>query len=504
MLAAILLSAALAAPTTAELQTVAALPGEPSIVAAAALTADDAPILTLENRTAFDASSARKRAVVFGTSDATASVVLGMVRWFKSDPAAAALRDRWELSALPLAAFDPADAKGVAITRWITFQAPDAVIEVDDGGAHPIGPGGVTVANWVIRLPADAAAIGGTLRAAATTPPRGIDRSPHDVIRARVAREPIAIATVLARRYPETPSISYIPSVAWTNTLKLAAITGDESLAQKVRAQIAKWMTGGEPLFGNRIQLTSVAGTMVFADLGGEAMPKALEGAKLAAARKADGIAEYGQGWTDDMFMASAILARVGKQPDHRDALDAAAQLLIDYAARLQRSDGIFIHATDGPFAWGRGNGFAALGLIEALTALPENHPRRALLLTIYRRHMTALKDQQSPDGAWREVVDEPGAYREETATAMLLTAMARGIRLGWLDQTFTPTVERAWLALAAHVADDGTVIDVCTGTGVGPTKRYYLDRAAIIGADDRGGAMALLAAMEMRELRRR
>src|SRR6185369_6212982 len=154
MLAAILLSAALAAPTTAELQAVAALPGEPSIVAAAALTKEDAPILTLESRTAFDAGSARKRAVVFGTSDATASLVLGMVRWFKSDPAAAALRDRWELSALPLAAFDPADAKGVAITRWITFQAPDAVIEVDDGGAHPIGPGGVTVANWVIRLPA--------------------------------------------------------------------------------------------------------------------------------------------------------------------------------------------------------------------------------------------------------------------------------------------------------------------------------------------------------------
>ena len=26
--------------------------------------------------------------------------------------------------------------------------------------------------------------------------------------------------------------------------------------------------------------------------------------------------------------------------------------------------------------------------------------------------------------------------------------------------------------AVAAHVSDDGTVIDVCTGTGVGPTKR--------------------------------
>jgi unsaturated rhamnogalacturonyl hydrolase len=80
----------------------------------------------------------------------------------------------------------------------------------------------------------------------------------------------------------------------------------------------------------------------------------------------------------------------------------------------------------------------------------------------------------------------------------MLMTAVARGLRLGWVDSTYAPVVEQAWRALAAHVRDDGTVVDVCTGTGVGPTKRYYLDRAALTGADDRGGAMALLAAMEM------
>jgi rhamnogalacturonyl hydrolase YesR len=60
--------------------------------------------------------------------------------------------------------------------------------------------------------------------------------------------------------------------------------------------------------------------------------------------------------------------------------------------------------------------------------------------------------------------------------------------------------VDRAWRGVAAHVAEDGTIIDVCTSTGSGPTKKYYLDRAAITGADDRGGAMALMAAVEMLE----
>jgi rhamnogalacturonyl hydrolase YesR len=86
----------------------------------------------------------------------------------------------------------------------------------------------------------------------------------------------------------------------------------------------------------------------------------------------------------------------------------------------------------------------------------------------------------------------------------MVLSAMARGIRLGWIDTSYRPIVARAWRALSAHVTEDAALVDVCTGTGAGPTTRYYLDRAAIDGPDDRGGAMALLASIEMYELGRR
>jgi rhamnogalacturonyl hydrolase YesR len=307
---------------------------------------------------------------------------------------------------------------------------------------------------------------------------------------------------VLAKRYPETPSMSYIPAVSWVNTLQLATATGDASWRAKVLEHVRPWLSEGRKLFGDRIQLTSVAGTIVFADLAATesgAVPLAEEGARLAGAEKSPGVAQYGGGWTDDMFMATTVLARTGRRPGREQDFDIATRLLIAYAARLQRADGLFNHAVDGPAAWGRGNGFAAMGLAEALTALPPNHPQRTAILMIYRRQMDAVKRQQAPDGMWREVIDEPGAYREETATAMLLSAMARGIRLGWIDGTYQPVVQRAWRALAAHVRDDGTIIDVCASTGGGPTRKYYLDRPAITGADDRGGAMALLAAMEMR-----
>jgi rhamnogalacturonyl hydrolase YesR len=81
---------------------------------------------------------------------------------------------------------------------------------------------------------------------------------------------------------------------------------------------------------------------------------------------------------------------------------------------------------------------------------------------------------------------------------------MARGVRLGWLDAaTYVPVTERAWQAVLARVAEDGTLRDVCTSTGAQATLEYYMTRPVVNGADDRGGALVLLAALEMEELRR-
>jgi hypothetical protein len=472
-----------AATLAADLQQIAKLPGEPSVVAAAGITPDEQAVLTIEDTHALDAPSATYRAVIFGTSDAAAAAVVEMVRWFKTS-APADVKQRWTITALPASHLIDERSK----SRWVTFQAPDIAIEVDDADAHPAGTGGVAEQDWVLRLPVNPEALGRNLRSA-----RPVRSAVRAQIASRVARDPIAIAKLLATKYPGTPSISYIPSIAWANTLALAPIAGDASLRTKVEQQTAPWRTEGKDLFGERIQLTSVAGTFVFGELG--AADVVAKGVEAASRVKAGDVYEYGQGWTDDMFMATVVLARGGK-------VDLASRMLVAYASRLQRPDGVFVHAPNGPVAWGRGNGFAALGLTEALTAITATDPNRAPLLDLYRRQMAAAVKLQAPDGMWNEVLDEPGSYREESATAMLMTAMSRGVRAGWLDRSFVPPIERAWRGIAAHVADDGTIVDVCTSTGSGPTKRYYLDRAAVTGADDRGGAMALMAAMEMNALR--
>ena len=522
-----------------EIEAVAGLSGEPSIVSAGGVTRDETPLITIENPSPFDLPGVEQRLVIVAGLDGNtdgALIALDAVRWFKTS-APDQERTRWAVSVLPLAnpvagalpaTFPPADGffndperpDARYVWRWVTYQAPDLVVEVHLGpdlqierspdtagslsasladAAHNPGLGAVDTMLVTARA-GDGARMMQEVLAHASSDQSAL----RTTITERVTREPLSIARVLAERYPETPRMSYIPGVAWVNTLRLAALVDDPSLRADVLDDVRHWLDGDEPPYGDSASLPTLAGTMVFSEIARTpGMPQdaaarlAADGVAMAAEESEPGRAQHGSGWSDDLFLGTIAAAEAGDP----DGLDAAVRLILAYAGRLLQPSGLYHHAEDGPVAWGRGNGFGAMGVAATLTALPEDHPDRSAVLDVYQRHMQGLRANQAPDGMLRQVVDLPGSYREASVTALTLTAMTRGIRLGWLDESYVPVVERAWRALLAHVADDGTLVDVCISTGAGPTLQYYLDRTAVNGPDDRGGAMALLAALEMHAL---
>jgi len=545
------------------IQEVAALPGEPHVYESMGVSRNDVPLRSIEARET--ANSPKRRLVIVGGldgNDRSTDAVLGAVRWFKTQ-APAALRQGWTVVALPCgnpegwAQLKPTNDSGGKpaynyppetnffsdrqnvenryVWRWLAFQAPDLVVEVRGGNrmnwsvppsyaalgvgvkAQPLlsadtlamalsrgTPSGLgTVPAFVVDA---RAADGPEVLRMALEVGAGLPRSPmRQAVVRRLGRSPLDVATVLARKYPQEPSVAYIPAVAWSSTLRLARLKNDRSLVEKVRQEVGPWLSGAKPAVNAKPDGVNLAGHIMFADLAESekdeaALKLALDAAALYAPEGADEPARFGQLWCENMFMSATLLGRAGKLSNHRAHYDLLARTLTQYSAKLQRPDGLFQHAATAPFAWGRGNGFASLGLTEALTYLPADHPKRPEILAIYRKQMTALKAVQTPEGTWREVIDHPESYREITATAMNLTSMARGIRLGWLDRSFVPVADRAWAGLSARIAEDGALADVCTGTGAGPTLRYYYERPAIFGFDDRGGGMSLLAAVEMAE----
>lgn len=523
----------------------ARLPGEPGRFEAAGVTRGEIPLWSLEN--AAPPEDRRRRVVLVGGldgDDRSVRAIWEAISWFKTE-APQAVREDWILSAvpcgnpegwrlgraengaggLPAHGYPPLDGffndamnpEARYLWRWISFQAPDMVMEVYGGSAIGLGLGKVKVtepetleraltATNISDLgltPAVRARSGfldgGELLRRTLSRQEGLLHSPaHREIIRRVRRSPLEVARLLARHYPQQASHSYIPAVAWINRLRLARALGDEGMEKKVWEEIGPWLEGKNPALPAQIGGAALAGSAVFAEIGGG------PGAELArkAAREfepvePDGLTRHGKFWCEDMFMAALLLSRTASYAGSAGQFDLLGRTLTRYVARLQQPSGLFHHAADGPWCWGRGNGFASLGLAEALTRMPADHPARAGLAEAHRRQAAALPALQTPEGSLRQVIDHPESYREITATAMNLAAMARGIRLGWLDAALRPHVLRAWQALSARVADNGRLADVCTGTGSGATLRHYYDRPAIFGMDDRGGAMSLLAAVE-------
>lgn len=202
---------------------------------------------------------------------------------------------------------------------------------------------------------------------------------------------------------------------------------------------------------------------------------------------------------SDSVFMGCAILAEAGALTGERKYFEQCLRHLRFMEKLCLRADGIYRHSPLDESAWGRGNGFPALGHALSLSFLPPDSVEHGAFLQSYRNHLKALRKHQDVTGAWHQVIDHEESYREFTSTCMITFAIVRGMRRGWLDAAdWQPVVDQAWTAIKSRIGPDGALVDVCTGTGKMKSVRDYLDRTAILGRDERGGAMALMVSTEI------
>lgn len=191
-----------------------------------------------------------------------------------------------------------------------------------------------------------------------------------------------------------------------------------------------------------------------------------------------DGITEEARYWVDDMYMITAVQTQAYRATKDKKYLDRAALAAAAYLDKLQQPNGLFFHAPDAQFYWGRGNGWFAAGMAELLTELPKNHPKRARIMQGFQTMMASLLKYQTENGLWRQLVDKPESWEETSGTGMFAFAMVTGVKKGWLDaKTYGPAARKAWLGLVRHIDAKGNLSNVCVGTNKGFTLQYYLDR---------------------------
>lgn len=199
--------------------------------------------------------------------------------------------------------------------------------------------------------------------------------------------------------------------------------------------------------------------------------------------------------WVDDMYMETILQVQAFRATGDQKYLDHAAREMVVYLDKLQQPNGLFYHAPDVPFFWGRGDGWFAAGMAELLRSLPQDHPQRGRLMDGYKKMMEALVRYQGADGMWRQLIDHPESFPETSSTGMFTFALISGVKNGWLDEeTYGPAARKGWLALVGYIDQNANVTDVCVGTGKKNDLDYYLTRPRHTG-DMHGQAPVLWCA---------
>ena len=104
-----------------------------------------------------------------------------------------------------------------------------------------------------------------------------------------------------------------------------------------------------------------------------------------------DGLSSETRFWIDDMFMITILQVQAYRATGDAKYIDRAANEMTAYLDKLQQANGLFYHAPDVSFFWGRGDGWVAVGMAELLRSLPRVIPQRARIMAAYRKMMKTL-----------------------------------------------------------------------------------------------------------------
>jgi unsaturated rhamnogalacturonyl hydrolase len=232
------------------------------------------------------------------------------------------------------------------------------------------------------------------------------------------------------------------------------------------------------------------------------------------------------QMWLDGLYMGEPFYAEYAKT-FHEDTAfnDIARQFILMEKNSIDKKTGLMYHGYDesrqqkwadkttghSPNFWARAMGWYGMGLVDVLEVFPANHPKRKELVDILNRYAKAVsKYQDAKTGLWWDIMDMPNKdknYFEASASSMFVYALAKGVRLGYLPQSYLAVAKKGYDGiLKTFIKEEngqtnlhGTVS--VSGLGGNPYRDgsfdYYMSEKVIVN-DAKGVGAFIQAANEM------
>jgi len=233
------------------------------------------------------------------------------------------------------------------------------------------------------------------------------------------------------------------------------------------------------------------------------------------------------QVWLDGLYMAQPFFAEYAAL-FHEDSVfaDITRQFVAIEKHARDGKTGLLYHGWDesksekwadkatghSPNFWARAMGWYGMALVDALEQYPAGDPGRKELVGILGRFAAAVVKVQDPaSGCWWDILDKPGAqgnYLEASASSMFVYTLAKGVRLGYLPETYLSVAKKGYDGVVKKFLVTGTdgatnlegTVSV-SGLGGNPYRdgsyAYYIGEK-VVQNDPKGVGAFLLAAGEM------
>lgn len=191
-----------------------------------------------------------------------------------------------------------------------------------------------------------------------------------------------------------------------------------------------------------------------------------------------------GQILIDTLFMTCLFLTKAGVVFNESDYIEEAKkQFLIHIKYLYNTKTGLYYHGWDfngmhnyGAVHWGRGNSWYTCGLVEFLDMVDIEKGLKQYLLDTFVSQVKTLKQYQSEEGLWHTILDDPTSYLETSASAAFGYGILKGIRRGFLDNSYLDVGLKALNGVISKIDNDGVVEGVSYGTPVGHDEQFYKD----------------------------
>lgn len=209
--------------------------------------------------------------------------------------------------------------------------------------------------------------------------------------------------------------------------------------------------------------------------------------------------------WIDTLFMTVLFLNRMGQKYNRQDWIsESIHQVLLHIKYLYDKKTGLFYHGWTfntrdnfGGVFWCRGNSWFTAGILEYLEMFKGSLEAgvREFIVNTYKSQVRTLKKLQSQSGLWHTVLDDPASYEEVSGSAAITAGILKGIKLGILDDSYLDCAWKGVRAVMNNIDEEGTVLNVSGGTGMGADREHY--KKILIAPMAYGQSLTILALIQ-------